>query len=129
MLSACDTGLGSVSVSGGGEGVYGLQRAFHVAGAQNVIASLWKVDDDATCALMALFYRHLWVEKRSPLEALRQAQLHVYRNPQVIAELAKKRGIDFSERELPAVTAKPAEKDRTAHPSLWAAFVLSGTGR
>ena len=127
MLSACETGLGDLG--GGGEGVYGLQRAFHYAGTRNVVASLWKVDDDATCALMALFYRNLWVEKMPPLEALRQAQLHVYRNPQAIAELAQKRGIDFTERELPRVTAKPAEKGQRAHPSLWAAFVLSGTGR
>src|SRR5262249_15376714 len=70
VLSACDTGLGERGDVGGGEGVYGLQRAFHLAGCPNVIASLWKVDDDATSALMGLFYRHLWAQRMPPLEAL-----------------------------------------------------------
>ena len=72
VLSACETGLGLV---GGGEGVFGLQRAFHLAGAQNVVASLWKVDDQATSALMAIFYDRLWKQGKPPIEALREAQL------------------------------------------------------
>ena len=84
-VEACETGLGDVA---GGEGVFGLQRAFHLAGCKNVVASLWKVDDAATAALMGLFYRGLWVENLSPREALRQAQLTLYRNPGLIPVLA-----------------------------------------
>ncbi len=126
VLSACETGLGEVA---GNEGVFGLQRAFHIAGTKNVIASLWKVDDDATAALMALFYRNLWIDHQEPLQALRQAQLYLYRHPEQIAALANVRGVDFTEKELPkAVVQVPATGDRT-HPGKWAAFVLSGEGK
>ena len=58
----------------------GLQRAFHMAGARSVIASLWKVDDDATKTLMVEFYKNLWKEKMGKLAALRKAQLTMIRN-------------------------------------------------
>jgi CHAT domain-containing protein/tetratricopeptide (TPR) repeat protein len=125
VLSACETGLGEVA---GGEGVLGLVRAFHVAGTRNVVASLWRVEDASTSALMGRFYEKLWAEKKSPLEALREAQLEVYRNPGRIAEWSKR---EFSATEvalpkLPAATPKAGARARTAQ---WAAFVLSGVGR
>ena len=70
VLSACETGLGAEA---GGEGLLGLTRAFHLAGADSVVASLWRVDDASTAALMEGFYDHLL--KGLPRdEALRRAQ-------------------------------------------------------
>jgi CHAT domain-containing protein len=122
VLSACETGLGDW---GGGEGVYGLQRAFHVAGCKSVVASLWKVGDQATQALMALFYRNLWEKKLDAAEALRQAQLTLFRHPEMI-QVAQKRGFDFSERDLPRDAVEVGVKPRRSPTAQWAAFTLSG---
>ncbi|HEX6199921.1 MAG TPA: CHAT domain-containing tetratricopeptide repeat protein [Thermoanaerobaculia bacterium] len=70
-LSACETGLGRELA---GEGVLGLTRAFHYAGARTVVSSLWKVSDEATAHLMESFYRHLKAGV-GKAEALRRAQL------------------------------------------------------
>jgi hypothetical protein len=83
VLSACETGLDLGAAPLTGEGGQTLVRALHVAGARNVVASLWKVPDPPTVVLMEEFYRRLWDAKK-PLgsaEALRQAQLTVWRSP------------------------------------------------
>jgi CHAT domain-containing protein len=132
VLSACETGRGMMG-AGGGEGVFGLQRGFHLAGAHNVVASLWRVDDQATAALMTLFYDRLWVQNRPPIEALREAQLALYRDPTLAGRLARARGTpDFDKLvrrpEPVAGGGEPARQDRAAVKQ-WAAFVLSGWGR
>lgn len=70
ILSACETGLGDVQV---GEGVFGLQRAFGVAGAKAVVMSLFKVSDEATQKLMVSFYRK-WLELGNKNKAFYEAQ-------------------------------------------------------
>jgi len=97
VLSACETGTGKVRR---GEGLSGLMRAFLAAGAPRVVCSLWKVDDEATRALMVRFYE-LWNPKdgSEPLtasQALRAAQESVRADP------------------------------RWRHPYFWAAWVLWG---
>lgn len=76
VLSACSTGLGK-DVKG--EGLVGLTRGFMYAGASGVVASLWKVDDDATAALMKYFYEGMFQEGLTPAAALRQAQMKLSR--------------------------------------------------
>jgi CHAT domain-containing protein len=126
VLSACETGLGRTA---GGEGVLGLQRAFHQAGARTVLASLWKVEDAATSVLMEEFYTNLWQKKLPKLEALRRAQLAILTHPERI----ERRGLELAHRGLNTAAPKPRPGGGTilnrVHPSLWAAFVLSGEFR
>jgi tetratricopeptide (TPR) repeat protein len=70
VLSACETGLGDLTV---GEGVYGLQRAFMVAGAQTLIMSMFKVSDEATQKLMVNFYQK-WLATGNKRESFVQAK-------------------------------------------------------
>jgi CHAT domain-containing protein len=96
VLSACRTALGRQIR---GEGLVGLTRGFMYAGAQQVLASLWKVDDLATAELMQRFYRGLLKRGLRPAAALRAAQLELASSP------------------------------RWSAPYYWAGFVLQGDWR
>jgi len=76
VLSACQTGLGKQVR---GEGLIGLTRGFMYAGAARVVASLWKVDDEATAELMKVFYQRMLKDGMSPPAALREAQMSLRR--------------------------------------------------
>ena len=71
VLSACRTGIGKEVR---GEGLVGLHQGFMYAGASRVVSSLWKVDDEATAALMKSFYRHMLKEGRPAAASLRMAK-------------------------------------------------------
>lgn len=80
LLSACETGRGEIDNT---EGVLGLQRAFKLAGAKQLIISLWKVPDEQTSELMITFYRH-YLEDQNATKAFYKAQRFLrnkYRNP------------------------------------------------
>jgi CHAT domain-containing protein len=124
VLSACDTGLGKV------------------AGARALAVSLWSVHDAATSVLMEELYANLWRKKLPRLQALRQAQLTVLRDPDRVTrrvaelremllkrgvpeEVLAARGIGKVAEDLPGGgTTAPA--GRRSPPAWWAAFVLSG---
>ncbi len=77
VMSACESGLGETS----GEGVFGLQRGFKLAGAKTLLMSLWKVDDEATQLLMTEFYRH-YLSGKSKNESLKLAQKSLRDHPE-----------------------------------------------
>ena len=70
VLSACETALGDIQ---GSEGVYGLQRAFKMAGVENLVMSLWKVPDQETSEFMQIFYKNMF-ERQSISDAFYLAQ-------------------------------------------------------
>jgi len=100
VLSACDTGLGTIKT---GEGVFGLRRAFEVAGARTVIMSLWSVEDRASRAWMRALYDGRLRGGLSTAEALREASRAVLRE-------RRARGLG-------------------THPLFWAGFVAAGDWR
>jgi CHAT domain-containing protein/predicted negative regulator of RcsB-dependent stress response len=95
VLSACQTALGTEIK---GEGLVGLTRGFMYAGAARVVASLWKVEDEATAELMKRFYESLLERGRRPAAALREAQMSMWQ----------------------------AQKEKWRDPFYWAGFVLQG---
>jgi CHAT domain-containing protein len=100
VLSACDTGLGTVVSR---EGVLGLRRAFQVAGVRTVIMSLWSVDDRATLEWMERLYESRFRENLSTVDAMRNASVRVIRDRR--------------------------SKGLSTNPFYWAAFVASGDWR
>ena len=74
VLSACETGVGIVTNGGG---VYGLRRAFDIAGAASQLMSLWRIDDYGTSQLMQIYYENLIGKNQGRGEALRNAQLEL----------------------------------------------------
>ena len=78
VLSACETGLGEIE---NGEGVYGLRRAFTLAGAESQLMSLWTVSDAGTKELMIKYYRRL-MQNQGRFEAWRQTQLEMLNSQQ-----------------------------------------------
>jgi CHAT domain-containing protein len=77
VLSACQTGLGDVR---GSEGVYGLQRAFKMAGVEHLLVTLWQVDDRATAAFMKTFYTR-WLSGMDIRAAFEKAKADIRRTP------------------------------------------------
>jgi CHAT domain-containing protein len=100
VLSACETGLGEIR---SGEGVFGLRRAFQIAGARTVIMSLWSVDDRSTRDWMRGLYEARLGRRLNTADAVRSASLTVLR-------------------------ARRA-KGQSTHPFYWAAFVAAGDWR
>jgi CHAT domain-containing protein len=128
VLSACETGLGKLS---SGDELVGLTRAFLYAGTPSVIASLWKVEDSSTAALMASFYKNL--RTRSKVEALRQAQLQLIRG-EGSSDLLARRGVggigklgEVPQANPQSPTPVPVSVS-TSHPYFWAPFILVGDG-
>lgn len=100
VLSACDTGVGEITV---GEGVSGLRRAFQIAGARSVIMSLWSVEDRSTRAWMRALYEGRFARTRSTADAAHEASRTVLRD-------RRSQGL-------------------STHPFYWAAFVAAGDWR
>ena len=102
VLSACQTGLGEIT----GDGVFGLQRGFKKAGAQTIVMSLWKVDDDATTEFMTRFFQNIKIDNEghptNKQQAFREAQNHIrtvdngkYKDPKYWAAFVMLDGIDM----------------------------------
>ncbi len=114
VLSACETRLGEIK---NGEGVYGLQRAFKVAGAKSIIMSLWKVDDEATQELMVSFYKHWLSPTQPPRRGGANTNAAISPPPRGGLGGAKRSAFLKAQKEL---------KAKYPEPYYWGAFVMVG---
>lgn len=73
-LLSCESGRGGISA---GQGVYGLRRAFQLAGAETVVSALWSVSENTASRLIAGYYTHLLTHKQGRVEALEEAMREV----------------------------------------------------
>ncbi len=138
VLSACETGLGELR---SGEGVAGLRQAFQLAGARNVVSTLWQIPDQETAWLMTRFWENL-AAGLDAAEALCDAQLLVLNQHRQLRQLAAQnetQGLSklLASRGLKSVKTPPQAGPAPAapsaggpagraHPLLWAAFTLTG---
>lgn len=132
-MSACETGLGDIS----GEGVFGLQRAFKMAGAKTIMMTLWQVNDRATNLFMTSFFRH-YSQGMSKREAFRKAQQAVRSYTGEVLSSESKALMSGKERmqsksnlvSTQQVASNGSEKQPAkpehpyASPYYWAGFVL-----
>lgn len=116
-LSACETGAGQLV---DGEGMISLARAFHTAGARNVVATLWRVPDESTAVLMHEFHTRL-LDGAGVGDALRRAQLALLGGPTSVPALPDDGALD----RLRRWTGRSSRID-ARHPFYWAAFQVIG---
>ncbi|AFZ20937.1 CHAT domain-containing protein [Allocoleopsis franciscana] len=122
VLSACETGLGDKL--GDGKEILGFGYQMQQTSARAAIASLWKVSDGGTQALMDAFYAALQNDKMTKAEALRQSQIALITGD--YQALGEQRGLGVAQRiknNLPSQVS-----DRLSHPYYWAPFILIGNG-
>ena len=122
-LSACETALvkGEEGDFPRGDDLVGLSRAFIHAGAPSVVASLWKVSDDSTVALMRAFYRNLG--NMTKAEALQKAQIDLMKSSIRFHVERGSGGITRSADYQPDMAID------CSHPFFWAPFILVGDWR
>jgi CHAT domain-containing protein/tetratricopeptide (TPR) repeat protein len=122
VLSACDSGLGTIE---SGEGVFGLQRSLLMVGVRRVLASLWRVGDATTAEFMVEFYEALLKSRKSPEDALKEVQLNWIKARRVAATAQRGPGpqTPVDPEAMANATVMTPEKQRGA-PADWAAFQL-----
>lgn len=130
VLSACNTGEGDIF---DGEGVFGLRRAFVLAGVQTIVMSMWQVDDLAAVLLMVRFYENLMQRGLCRISALQDAKAYVrYITAEEtrtrLTELENHTGFsDCSFVRLKAeLSLMDAESRPFAHPYYWSSLILQG---